>query len=774
MPYDHYLINRIKGAVRARDVSKVEDLWVEIQSSGLEELKPFLDIASEVADRGDRERAAELLLLLRDDLKSAEREDELFDVLRQAVRYSGRVRGVRDDLVAQYRRAYGDRPGFEAILSRTDLAGEGKLRDAVETLDQAFAFTVGDFVFHSRGWGVGKVVEANPEAGEFVIDFARRRGQRMEAGMALKALERRGADDLDVLLWTDKDKVRELAKEDPLGLLKSALSAAGGKLQSRDLREKLTDILEKSAWTKFWSKARKLAKEDPQIEVGPAPRSVISLRDEPLSRDEELIEKVRKAREFGVRIELAHKELQAIKKDAPETPPEWVAPILEYLDKNHGKKGSTKQLAAALELALFKDGLARLWPDLVPGVEPAPEGEVDPETGEPLPTSVAEHLRDALAALVADNAPELLSAMALAESRRKTIALLPLARPDEAPEMLRAILLDPPHGTWMAATRALKGLSRDDVINACANQVVIKPTDYPEAYAALAKARLTGQLDVLADRRDSSLVAKAIKLLDALSLQHKETSSRKEKAQLKTTVDALRTMFADKTHRILQRLIEGGTEDDVRRVLLLTRQSPALSETVKRGAETAIAEHFPDLLRARLERAEDEEDGPILFSTAEGIKRREAELDHLMNVEYEKVRLEIGKALEFGDISENSELDAARERQHQIAERAQRMRDELDRVKVIDAQNVDTTQVSVGARVTVEGAGEGQTHYTILGPWDISDADPSVISHLAPMAQGLLGKRVGDQAVVKLPDKTEAEYTIVAIENAVLQEQESA
>jgi len=54
------------------------------------------------------------------------------------------------------------------------------------------------------------------------------------------------------------------------------------------------------------------------------------------------------------------------------------------------------------------------------------------------------------------------------------------------------------------------------------------------------------------------------------------------------------------------------------------------------------------------------------------------------------------------------------------------------------------------------------------------DADPSVISHLAPMAQGLLGKRVGDQAVVKLPDKTEAEYTIVAIENAVLQEQESA
>ncbi|MEZ6189332.1 MAG: hypothetical protein R3F62_30565 [Planctomycetota bacterium] len=412
MAYDQYLVNRIKGAVRARDLQKVEELWVDLQASTspLGSLKVFYETAAEVAERGDKERAAELLLLLRQDLKNEGREDDLFEVLRRAVGYSGRVRAVREDLVAQYRRVYGERPGFEAVLSRTDLAGEGTVRQAVQALDEAFAFTEGDFVFHTRGWGVGKVVEAHPETGEFVIDFmpGQPQGKRMDAGMALKSLERRTADDLDVLMWQRPERVAELAEQEPLELLKSALGASGGKLQARDLRDRLTPVIEKSGWTKFWAKARKLAKQDPRIEVGPAPRSVISLREEELSRDDEMLEKLHQLRSFKKRIVVLRKELLAAKKDGHDEVPGWIEQGKKDLAKAHGK--DVAKLAADVEYALWLNELAEGFPAAAPEISAA-EPQIDPDTGEPLAAGVPPHLVEPLSALTAENVCDVLKGM---------------------------------------------------------------------------------------------------------------------------------------------------------------------------------------------------------------------------------------------------------------------------------------------------------------------------------------------------------------------------
>lgn len=768
MPYDQYLINRIKGAVRARDLMKVEELWMELQQSEspLGELDIFLDIASQVAERGDKERAAELLLLLKQDLKDAERHDELFEVLRRAVRYSGRVRGVREDLVEQYQRVYGSIPGFAAVLSRTDLSGEGRVRDAVQALDQAFAFNVGDYVFHGRGWGIGKVVETHPEVGEYVIDFARRRGQKMEAGMALKALELRGQDDLDVLLWTDKDRVRELAKDEPLTLLMAALRSAGGKTTSRELKDKLTDILDKSGWTKFWSKARKKAKEDARIEVGKAPRSVITLRDEPLSREEEIIEDVRRNKDFAFRIATARTELTQIKKDPPAEPPAWLPPILLLIGEHHGKKDSPAERAARLEVAIYKHDVNEIYPDLMDDIQPG-ETQLDPDTGEPLGETVPEHLMAAMEGLEASTLPKVLKAMKVPEHRRRTVKMLPDVLGEDAPKALRAVLLNPAHGCWLEATTALKESGHDQVIMEAVKTLVVKPKKHPVGFAYYAKARLNGQVDFLG-REDAEIMAKAIKVLDGVGLKHKETKNKDHKA----TMDILRGIFTEKSNRVLNKVVNEGSEDEVRRILMLVRQSPALTDTVRRATETLVVAKFPELLASlKGPDAEDEED-VALFCTAEGIKRREREMSKIIpgGDKFEQIRIEVGKALEFGDISENSELDAAREKQQQMADQAERMRQELERVKEIDFDAIDYSVVSVGARVLVLNTDTNEeATYTILGPWDVSDDDETIISHLSPLARGLLGKKAGESAKVQLPGGDEASYEVKSIDKAVLQ-----
>lgn len=769
MAYDQYLVNRIKGAVRARDLQKVEELWVDLQASTtpLESLKVFFETAHEVAERGDKERAAELLLLLRQDLKNEGREDDLFKVIRKAVSYSGRVRSVREDLVAQYRRVYGERPGFEAVLSRTDLAGEGDVRKSVQALDEAFSFTEGDYVFHTRGWGVGKVVESHPETGEFVIDFApgQPQGKRMDAGMALKSLERRNADDLDVLLWQDQGKVAELAKDEPLELLKSALRASGGKLQARDLRDRLTPVIEKSGWTKFWAKARKQAKQDPRIEVGPAPRSVIQMREEEVSRDDEMMEKLHHLRTFKKRIVTLRKELVAAKKDGGETPG-WIAQGLSDLAKAHGKEGSESKLAADLEYALWKNELAEGFPDAIPEVSAA-EPAVDPDTGEPLAEGIPNHLIEPLQTLTLDNICEVVKEMRVPDYRKQAVQLLCTLDPAKGAELVNAVLLDPAPGVWTAGVKALKRISRDDVILDAVNTIVIKPRKYPHAYVAFAKARLGGKLDVLPDRDKAEIVAKAISVLDAMVLSHKETGDKKRKAALKTSIDAMRGVFNLKSQRVLKEVVTESDEHEVRRLLQLVRQSPALTETILRATEGAVAQRFPEMLTAAAEVSEEAGDD-VLFTTEEGKRRKERELDTLRNVEFEKIKIEIGKALDFGDISENAELDAAREKQQRLAEQIERVQNQLEIAKVIDLDEVETSRVTVGTRVTVTHTGTNETEsFTILGPWDLTEEDPSIISHMSPMAKGLLGKAPEETAVVQLPGGDEAEYKVVEIERAV-------
>ena len=79
---------------------------------------------------------------------------------------------IYNENLEQYRRKYSDREGLEAVISKTDLGGEGPLDEAVRQLDEAFFFQVGDYVFHERGWGIGRVVEAHPETGELVTHYA--------------------------------------------------------------------------------------------------------------------------------------------------------------------------------------------------------------------------------------------------------------------------------------------------------------------------------------------------------------------------------------------------------------------------------------------------------------------------------------------------------------------------------------------------------------------------------------------------------------------------
>src|SRR5690606_7760684 len=125
-----------------------------------------------------------------------------------------------------------------------------------------------------------------------------------------------------------------------------------------------------------------------------------------------------------------------------------------------------------------------------------------------------------------------------------------------------------------------------------------------------------------------------------------------------------------------------------------------------------------------------------------------------------KISKEIEVAREHGDLKENAEYHAAKERQGMVEAQLKDTEDKLSRAEVIDPTKLSGTRVRFGATVTLLNVDtDEESVFQIVGA-DESDVDKGLISISAPLARGLIGKEPGDEATIKLPNATRT-YEII-------------
>jgi transcription elongation factor GreA len=148
--------------------------------------------------------------------------------------------------------------------------------------------------------------------------------------------------------------------------------------------------------------------------------------------------------------------------------------------------------------------------------------------------------------------------------------------------------------------------------------------------------------------------------------------------------------------------------------------------------------------------------------TPEGYQKLKDELDRLIKLERPKNIQDIAEARAHGDLSENAEYHAAKERQSFIEGRIQELQAKLAMADVIDPSKINQSKVAFGAKVKVVDI-EADTEYefTLVGPEE-ADVKSGKISISSPVGRALIGKEVGDVAVVKAPART-IEYEITEI-----------
>lgn len=155
----------------------------------------------------------------------------------------------------------------------------------------------------------------------------------------------------------------------------------------------------------------------------------------------------------------------------------------------------------------------------------------------------------------------------------------------------------------------------------------------------------------------------------------------------------------------------------------------------------------------------------IQYFTEEGLQKIKEELDQLKSVERPKVIQQIAEARDKGDLSENAEYDAAKEAQGHLEDRINKLEVLYSNARVVDTSKLDISSVRLLTKVTIKNTANSMEMTYSIVPEAEADLKAKKISVSSPIGKGLLGKKVGEIAEIRVPNGI-IKFEIVKIEAA--------
>ena len=308
------------------------------------------------------------------------------------------------------------------------------------------------------------------------------------------------------------------------------------------------------------------------------------------------------------------------------------------------------------------------------------------------------------------------SKLATLPERRCFLETLLDARPDDWHDLCAAIFATGMDGRARAVIEKELAAKHPQQWRALLDETLTGYRQNPEAFLWL-----VGHFERLGVGEPKGIVTRILDLL--------------ESAGYKPYWSKFRAALIDADYRLVQSALSHMDEGEAKRLLGRVGRARILDGYIADEIGQLVGSRFPNLRKGT--------DDNVVYSTVQGLEKAKNELRQIAEKEIPKVADEIARARAHGDLSENYEYKAAKEKQGRLMVRAKRLREEIARVRIVGPADVDTAEVSVGSRVRLDNGAGNVMEYSILGPWD-ADPDHGVISYLSPFAQVLIGRKVGD------------------------------
>ncbi|MEX1025423.1 MAG: GreA/GreB family elongation factor [Planctomycetota bacterium] len=702
--------------IRSKNWDELEKAWNEL-IVGSAEPGPALDALKAASQVKEIPRCLGLVREHGDMLLASDRAADAARLYGSAMLLGGSPGELGKPLWEAARTAWSESETWNAFVEISGLSEHASdMRGAWKAYGMLESLEPGRVIYHAKGWGLGRVESVDEKSLEATIKFLSGKKDRFPYATCVDIFEVLDADDLRAKVVLDPEGLAKQLADDPLEVLRWVVKRNGGRIQHAGIKLAMATLgVEGPKFTAWWRKARKQAETSEWFELsGSTTKVVVRLLDKAEDPAIGLRRQLQRSSSLGqalMRVKtLAGGELDPeVRRAATET--------LEELALQDGHK-----LQHRLAVLLFlREDRGETPPALAAMLERAQQAPEPPDPSQP----------PAIWQLF-QRVPGL-------REQEKSIELMRELHGDQWLDQVAEHLPHAPPGMARSLVDALLEDGRSEVVVKHYISLLARPTRNPTVLVRLADRVESGQYE---DQLPAPLQRVQCLLQLAVHLDRTH-SGNPEVARARTK---LSDVLAKGSPSRLCVMMKGANLETVRS--LASMIEPGVERSLDRLFTKVAIEISPDVFRG------DEKPfwyGKSIWTTRKGLKRKEDELRELRDVKIPANAEAIGKAASFGDLSENSEWEAAIEDQRTLTSRAMELESMVRDAQMIENAAIPENMAAPGTEVTYADKLSGtEETIRILGPWD-DDA----VSYRSPLAQALLGKKPGDSVTVQLPSGTQ-------------------
>jgi transcription elongation GreA/GreB family factor len=581
------------------------------------------------------------------------------------------------------------------------MAAAGKLeRHHIEALVQ---LTNTGFCMH-RSWGFGRIKTVDTVFARFMIDFENKAGHTMDLAFAAESLKPIAKDHILARKAADLEGLRQMAATQHLELVKLVLNSYGGKATVDQIQQALVPDVIGSDWKKWWEAARRELKKDGHFQVPLKKSDPIIYQTKEVSLQDRLLEGFRTAKGLKARIAVASELL----RNAHDLTDKGAAAaeVIAALNTEIPSYQRT-QPAVALEAIFVRDDMRE-----AAGAPPG-AGEIG---------AAAIWAQEAKLGPLLEQLP--------ASKHRRALESFKAAHPEHWHDALQAALNSVPAKLCHELAGLLIQEGKIDLLKDTVARLVSQHTASSELLLWLAKDRSDSFADILGPEVFRAMLT---------AMERDQFNERRS--------NRLRDYILD-DQELLVELIGSADFEVIKDLTRALQLSPSFDDMDKRSLLARIVKSYP-AIQVLISGDQSKQESHLLVSW-ESLERRKNEYHELVEKKIPANSKEIAVARSYGDLSENHEYKAAKEMQKLLMRRKAEMETQLVRARGTDFAAARTDVASIGTVVQATDLATNQPErFTILGAWD-SDPEKGVVSYLSPVAQSLLGHKIGDEVEVEV------------------------
>ncbi len=584
-------------------------------------------------------------------------------------------------------------------------------------IEPLLALTDSGFCMH-RSWGFGRLTTVDTVFGRFAIDFPGKPGHTMDLAFAAESLKPIPKDHILARKAADLEGLKQLAASNHIDLIKLVLISFGGKATVDQIQQVLVPDIIGDDWKKWWESAKRDLKKDGHFQVPLKKTEPVLYQAQEVSLQERLMGEFRAAKGLKARLLVAAE----LTKSAPDLADKTAA-ANEIIATLNGEITSYQrtQPAVALEAIFARDDIRD-----AAGL-PRVEGEL---------SATDLWAQDVKFGEVMEAVP--------AAKHRRALESFKAAHPDRWADAIRSNLNTVSAKLCKEFAGLLIQEGKLEGLKDALARLISQHTASTELLLWLAKDRNDVFAEILGPEVFRAMLT---------AMERDQFNGRKS--------SRLRDFIVD-DQELLGELIESADLEIVKDLTRSLQLSPCFDdERDRRSLLGRILKVYP-AMQALISGEQTRQDTSITVSW-ESLERRNNEYHELVEKKIPANSKEIAIARSYGDLSENHEYKAAKEMQKLLFRRKHELELQLGRSRGTDFSEAKTEAANIGTIVHVTNLTDNYPEtFTILGAWD-SDPDHGVISYLSPVAQALMGHKVGEEVNFEL-NLVQKRYRLESIE----------